>query len=254
MPITESCEDIAWSLISRLSFQYVLQAQFRPTLTKIPAAVVSLFQQCCSIPLQEIAAEPRDSSGWFLLFLLPRMLLSPTRRGGRLRVIELRSVFQKFLSYRWEELLQLNQRSKKSDHFPSDYQTKVALKLIRQGELSRAARMLTSNGLVPESEETVSKLKSKHPARRSDPHYQPPPVAGDTGLILDQHTLMQAIRKAPRGSSAGPSGWRYEHLKCLIGINETADLLSSACNSIAQGHLPPFSYFLLHVSLLFLKG
>ena len=45
-PITESCEDIAWSLISRLSFQDILQAQFRPTLTKIPAAVVSLFQQC----------------------------------------------------------------------------------------------------------------------------------------------------------------------------------------------------------------
>ena len=177
------------------------------------------------------------------------MLLSQTRRGGRLGVIEMRSVFQKFLSYRWEELLQLNQRSKKSDRFPSDYQTKVALKLIRQGELSRAARMLTSNGLAPESEETVSKLKFKHPARRSDPHYQPP-AAGDTGLILDQHTLMQAIRKAPRGSSAGPSGWRYEHLKCLIGINETADLLSSACNSIAQGHLPEETIQLLSSSRL----
>ena len=40
--------------------------------------------------------------------------------------------------------------------------------LIKVGEISRAARVLTSSGLAPASEDTISKLAAKHPRRTSD--------------------------------------------------------------------------------------
>ena len=47
-----------------------------------------------------------------------------------------------------------------------DHRKRVAIRLLRCGELSRAAKALTSQGLAPANDETLNKLRSNHPSRR----------------------------------------------------------------------------------------
>ena len=108
--------------------------------------------------------------------------------------------------------------------------------------------MLTSSGLAEASADTTAKLASKHPARASEipknttPHHK--------SISLSRSVLFDVIRKSPRGSGTGPSGWRFEHLKALLESDITADCLFSACSAIAQGILPEAASNLLSSSRL----
>ena len=46
-------------------------------------------QECCSIPLWKIEDDPSSKLGWKLLFLLPRIILQPQARGGRIGMREI---------------------------------------------------------------------------------------------------------------------------------------------------------------------
>ena len=63
-----------------------------------------------------------------------------------------------------------------------------------------------------------------------------------------QKFFFDTIRRSPRGTGAGPSGWRYEHLKALLDNCSTADLLHSVCSSIASGTIPESALNLLTAS------
>ena len=77
---------------------------------------------------------------------------------------------------------------------------------MKCGELSRAARILTSHGLAPPSEESIQRLRAKHPATLSG-------VDEVSSIQLKKSVFLESLRKSPRGSGARPSGWRFEHLK-----------------------------------------
>ena len=65
----------------------------------------------------------------------------------------------KCMEYRWEELLQLKDpRSRNESKTPKYHQRNSALRLIRSGELSRAARILCSKGLAAATQAIVDKL------------------------------------------------------------------------------------------------
>ena len=44
----------------------------------------------------------------------------------------------------------------------------------------------------------------------------------------------QSLKSAPRGSSPGPGGCTYEHLKVLLDESDTMELLFAVCTSLAQ--------------------
>ncbi|CAM9988481.1 unnamed protein product, partial [Heterosigma akashiwo] len=104
-----------------------------------------------------------------------------------------------------------------------------SLSLIKDGQLSKAARTLTQAHLATMTDENVQKAQIKHPWRNTPCGWpelgqeetkgeegvgdQPPPAAARK---TDPATLVAAIRTASRGSSPGISGWRYEHLKALL--------------------------------------
>ena len=95
---------------------------------------------------------------------------------------------------------------------------------MRCGELSRAARVLTSSGLAPTSDTTISRLATKHSPRVKDVQA---PMQGDLGSIhITVSQLSTAILSSPRGSSPGPSGWRYEHIRVLLQNSITLDGLN----------------------------
>ena len=52
---------------------------------------------------------------------------------------------------------------------------------------------------------------------------------------LDRKTFFDSLRSAPRGSSAGPGGCTYEHLKLMLDDTDSQELLLATCNLLAQG-------------------
>ena len=57
--------------------------------------------------------------------------------------------------------------------------------------------------------------------------------------ILTESSVSEVLRKAPRGSSCGPSGWRYVRFKFMQDNHSTFDFLHSVYALIADGNVPP---------------
>ena len=104
------------------------------------------------------------------------------------------------------------------------------------GELLRAAKALTSLGLAPANEETTSKLATKHPKRSSELTGVRP--SNNEGFILNKSTVYTKVCQHHRGSSSGPSGWQFEHLRLLMDNAGTAEDIYFAATCIAEGKLP----------------
>ena len=149
-----------------------------------------------------------------------------------------RVTYRKFFDLQWDELIDFNkQQPIWKQHDLTSQSQKGALRLVKSGELLRAARALTSVGMAPSTKETAEKLAAKHPARR-DQSLSSPSLPNEETFNLSKNQLYEAVRKSPNGSGTGPSGWRYKHLQVLIDNPLTADLLYSACSAIARGALP----------------
>ena len=124
----------------------------------------------------------------------------PLVRGGKHCLHDVKIRYLKFLNWEWSELLHLNKSStKKTVHDSKGARRAAALRLVKWGELSRASRVLTSKGLAPASEDTTTKLASKHPSRVNDLDV---PLTSQETINLSSSMLRNAIRRAPRGWGA----------------------------------------------------
>lgn len=123
--------------------------------------------------------------------------------------------------------------------------------LVADKQLSRAAlRVQSPFNSAPPSEQTLQQLRELHPSPdNSSPsnHAWPslpaslnvdrlwPPDADDALLAL----VSNSIRRLPRRSAPGPSGWTYDHFKA-VNTHSThfAPLLLSLIPLAQQGRLP----------------
>ena len=55
---------------------------------------------------------------------------------------------------------------------------------------------------------------------------------------LDHITSINSLRSSPCGSSAGPGGCTYDHLKLLQDESDATEFLVATCNLLAQGKVP----------------
>ena len=62
--------------------------------------------------------------------------------------------------------------------------------------------------------------------------------------------MFNLVKRLPKGSSAGPSGWRYEHIWALSDSLITSHHLHAVCAAIASGSLPISIWPLLSSSRL----
>ncbi len=215
----------------------------------IKPSVKAYFQNCCAVALQKIHEDPGDESTWKLLFLFPRMILTPFTRGSKQGKGDAKCVCQKFLNWRWAELVHLSEtQTRKVSHGNEEARRAAALRLVRCSELSRASKVLTSNRLAPASADTTKKLASKRPSRSNNVEVHLSPH--NTFTSLQQSLLFDIIRKSPRGSGTGLSRWRFEHFRVLFDIDATANGLFSACSAIAKGILPDTAMKLMSSSKL----
>ena len=56
---------------------------------------------------------------------------------------------------------------------------------------------------------------------------------------VDRKNFMRSLKSAPKGSSPGPGGCTYEHLRALLEDVDTFKLLFEAVSSLAQATVPP---------------
>ena len=72
-----------------------------------------------------------------------------------------------------------------------DQVRRAAVKMIKCGELSRAARILTSSGLAPAAKKTVHKLASEHQERASA---LPDVASNDESITLSMQLFLHNIK------------------------------------------------------------
>ena len=157
----------AWTMVESLSWDFILQT-CPHTVTSIRDYLLALWNQALRIPLRCLASNISDEGAWKLLFLLPAMLLSKdSRRGGKKGSGDIKRKFRRFLDFNWKPLLDAvgcPAGSGQSQEHSRQAVLKRAELFVREGELFRAARILTSPGLAPDCEETITRLQQKHPA------------------------------------------------------------------------------------------
>ena len=123
-----------------------------------------------------------------------------------------------------------------------------ALRLVKCGELSRAAKLLVNPGLAPVSAEIVSKLASKHPTR-----FKNVPCTDDDisqPINLSESLFHATLSKLSKCFGSGSSGWNFEHFKALASISSTTGKFFAVFNLIAQEDIPQSVAKLLSASRL----
>ena len=113
--------------------------------------------------------------------------------------------------------------------------------LTRLGELSRAAACLTSDVVpAPANATSLAALRPKHPPLRwavPTALLRPNPAPAPIQLTAD--SVLQAIRRSPKGSAGGCDGWTIDHLRYLIlddpGLLQS---ITAVCQLIANGAAP----------------
>ena len=116
---------------------------------------------------------------------------------------------------------------------------KAACQKVKFGEITRARQCLTGAALAPGNDDTFDELQRKRPQeiQRELPEH----VRGfvpDSPLALDRVAFMKSLKTSPRGSSPGPGGCTYEHLKVLLDETDIFELLFDAVTSLAQARVP----------------
>ena len=60
----------------------------------------------------------------------------------------------------------------------------------------------------------------------------------ETPVQIDRKMFMKSLKTAPKGSSPGPGGCTYEHLRVLLEEVATVEFLLEAASSLAQTKVP----------------
>ena len=88
------------------------------------------------------------------------------------------------------------------------------------------------------TEDIIARLVNKHPSRVKDIQDCFQGNSERAGIQITTRQLSAAIVSSPRGSSPGPSAWRYEHCRVLLQNSMTLRGLNHICSLIAKGTLP----------------
>jgi len=187
--------------------------------------------------------------GWKLFMLAPRMLLYHSPGEARVPPAELDRRIEAFRAGRWSDLLQeasaaaaAAPSAQRGDPASDGARAHRAVALVHLGELSADARALTSEPLAPGNSDTLAELRDD-PERRPPAPYAPLPDATlrhvpDRPCPLPLQAFDHCVRSARRGSAAGPSGGKNEHVRILLDDEEDSRLLHAAALRLAQAQVP----------------
>ena len=79
-----------------------------------------------------------------------------------------------------------------------------------EGQYTRALQALTSSGMAEPDRATVKQMREKHPPAQHP--IGPLPTTDTAPLSLTTEAVLKAATRFKKGTAAGPSGLRPEHL------------------------------------------
>ena len=214
-----------------------------PTLRFVPKKARPSFARALSSTLRFVLAENSEEAG-LKLFMLPKCVLPSLKSKGR----HFKHTPIKFLCDLWAKkefstlwnLAGSNVRKapsqQKQRNSKSLLDSVISLAMI--GLHGKAYRILLSDGLAPLNNATWELLKSKHP---SSPLPTPPDVPSTPLSLGPDFNILLFLFSFPKGTAAGPSSLRVQHLIDAAQIPLPISIGSSLgdiVNLLAAGKAP----------------
>ena len=104
-----------------------------------------------------------------------------------------------------------------------------------ENDLKGAIRELSSDDtLAPDNNDTLNKLKERHPAAPTGIAVLPAPEDNVTQIEVSKDSVKNAILSFPAGSAGGPDGLKPGHLKHLIGASEAGNRLLESITKLVN--------------------
>ena len=218
-----------------------------------PKFVRGAYNAAMRIALQEIEAgfqsqnEERQSRGWKLFLLLPRMLLFRPHRGSLIPKQRLLDRFLLFSRGSWTELLIQSRdhaeaartgsiRRRRSHVDTQQRRAGRAQTLVLIGEVSAGRQALDGASLAPGTQETLEQLRRCQQVPREEVPREL--TQSENTFILDHNMLTKNLKCARRGAAGGPSGMTAEHLKPLLDNFRDTELFCQVGKHLAQDKIP----------------
>jgi hypothetical protein len=203
------------------------------------------------------ASESDSSQDWRKLFRFSALCFKKPKRGGKhqpsLATLVNRQI-DAFLTDPFRPVEPSPQSNTIQNKARDDTRAKLVAKKLANCDIKGAVRLLSSDDqILPFDDDTLTKLRSKHP----DPHPDscspdPPDMSGDAALQLTESQVLKAIQSFPGGSAGGCDLLAPQYLKDLTSKKSGESgirLLSSItilCNKMLRGDIPdnilPFLY------------
>ena len=272
--------DSIWIDFAEVDVQTYLKNRI-VTVKQMPKSFVAQWRMvCCATQRAALStAYPLVSlGGWKAFILLPMMILRsptgmerdlPTRTkwltrfakfwGGNLRTLleESRQSSTQNIrssSHNWAPTDTTIEEIDTASHIPIARLAKAET-LAKQGLISKAAAVLEQNALAPADIHTFDLLQQLHPRRETPAVSAIPHIDGpipNISLSDIEEYIKIAIKKSPKLSAPGPSGWRYEHIKWATITQDDIDLqpIEGVLNCILKAQLPEQIKEILRIATL----
>ena len=213
----------------------------------VPEAVLRPAAEVLVQALWDVAADKTRVTAWLRLFLVPKVLLRSYRggkakqkkaRAARLEAITLWRAGK--VSELWRCASASGQGAPREVQSPPTWEERerAVVQAARQGRLSTAMARTRSAGLAPASDATLATLRALHPAA------EPPTIAKERRTEpadASPTDVFKALRGLPKGTGAGPSGLRADHLRALTQVEgvDVLQALTAVVNILRRGEAPP---------------
>ena len=224
------------------TFEEICKLQCR-TLHHIPASAKPAFAAVLSSALRSVLYDNTEES-WIKLFMLPKCILSSSKRRGRHhKPTSIKYLCELWSNENFEVLWQHAFGQSSSKPFSQCYDhAKVvckAISLAREGLFGKACQVLTSSGVAPNNETTWKLLQAKHP---EGPLPMLPPVHTLAGAILPpDFNVLTILKSFSKATACGPSGLCIQHLLNAAEVplpSPIGALLRDVVNLLASGKVP----------------
>ena len=229
------------------SLEEVLTARV-PVRSHVPAGAKRLWAQCLAAAISE-AHTFNDEKAWIQILSLPQMLLRAPARSGKKK----KGRSDADAKRRCEEWLE-GQRGKlwSSHDAPRkrapelDRQKEARCSaLVKEGLFRKACGALVKDPPVAVTDEVLRDMAGKHPAARDADARRGAGlrvISPAAAPEISDVEIDKAIRSFPRGSAAGPSALRPQHLKEALvpGMrDEVLRQIAALATMLARGEADP---------------
>ncbi|KAK3235175.1 hypothetical protein CYMTET_54606 [Cymbomonas tetramitiformis] len=233
----EGLGEAGWAWLRGLSIDECAVSDY-PSLM-VPKRMRGLFTECAMVALRRMRVDTEDVDAYKLFFLLPRLILQPVQKGEKKGVAQvIKERCTRFLRRDWEELHAEAPGDRRATAEADEERVlRDAVRLVKAGQLGKAAKRLELSKLAPATDETLQKLERLHPAgtgRRREVEEDRRRELQAQALELDEGVFDGVMRHLPQASGPGSSQWRWEHL-WAIHVSGGRDALLEVCNHLAAG-------------------